>query len=421
LSELIKISNSLAVYLTIFLACLVAAYLLYHRDKRKIEEQKRDLQFLFNIAQAIGSNLDLKLLIAEAAQYLLPLVGGDRYALLLPDDKGNFKLKFGQSFDSIDGLDEMIAMVSSHGEIAAGRKVIALPLAAKGMTAGVLLIGSPEQVAFGGREKSLLTAAADQLAVAVENVGLYEKEKQALARLIELDRLKNEFISLVSHELRTPVASADGYVSLFLAGVTGTVSDDQKKYLTIIRDNNQRLLALINRLLDFSSMETGRFSVKKELISINDMVGLAVKEVQAGLDLKRAKLTVSLEAKEPNFMGDEEKIREVLVNLLDNSLKFSSDAAPEIRLSTRNREGQIEVRVADNGIGIAGEYLEAIFSEFYQIEPALTRQTGGVGLGLAIAREIINKHHGRIWAESEGLGKGARIIFELPAAERVQQ
>jgi signal transduction histidine kinase len=398
----------------------MVAYVLYRRDKNKIEEQKRDLQLLFNLARAIGTHLDLRLLIADAVTYLLPLVRGDRYALLLPDAKGSYALSFGQGLESLEGLRELAAFASKNDEVISDKNVVALPLAAKGITAGILLLGSPEAIVLDGREKSLLAAAADQLAVAVENVGIYEKEKQALARLTELDRLKNEFISMVSHELRTPVASADGYVSLFLAGVTGTISEDQKKYLTIIKDNNQRLLALINRLLDFSSMETGRFSIKKELISINEIIGQARQEVQAGLDLKRAKLTVSLEAREPNFMGDAEKMREVLVNLIDNALKFTADAAPEIKIAAANKGSLVEVCVEDNGRGIEKEYLESIFNEFYQVEPAMTRQTGGVGLGLAIVREIINKHHGRIWAESEGKGKGAQFIFELPAAERVR-
>jgi signal transduction histidine kinase len=407
--------------LTIFLACLLVAWALFRRDKNMIEEQKHDLRLLFDLSQAIGSHLDLKLLIADAARYLLPLIRGDRYALLLPDEKRVYVLNFGQGIETIEGLGDLVAQASRNQEIVCGRNIIALPLAAKALTVGILLIGSREEIVFGGREKSLLAAAADQLAIAVENVGIYEKEKQAVARLTELDRLKNEFISMVSHELRTPVASADGYVSLFLAGVTGTISDDQKNYLTIIKDNHQRLLSLINRLLDFSSMETGRFSIKKELISINDVIGQAVKESRSGLDLKQAKLNVSLEAGEPNFMGDGEKMREVLVDLIDNALKFCAEAAPAIEITTRNKDRLIEIRVEDNGLGIEKEYLEAIFNEFYQIAPAMTRKAGGAGLGLAIVREIINKHHGRIWAESEGLDKGAQIIFELPAAERVTQ
>lgn len=421
-SGLVNISSGIAIYLVIFLACLLTAWAIYKRDKKKIEEQTQDLQLLFSISKAIGGSLDLNLLIASAGQCLLPLVRGDRYALLIPSDKGVYSLSVSQGIDSIEGLDDLILKASKNDEIISLKNFVALPLAAKGNILGILLLGGTGEIkAISGREKSLLAAAADQLAIAVENAGSYEKEKQALARLTELDRLKNEFISMVSHELRTPVASADGYVSLFLAGVTGPVSDDQKKYLTIIKDNNQRLLSLINRLLDFSSIETGRFSIQKELISINDVVSEVVQAVQPRLAGKKANLSLKLDAKETNFMGDREKMAAVLIDLIDNALKFSSGTAPEIKIITDNKGDLIEVRVEDNGIGIAKEHLDAIFNEFYQIEATMTRQAGGVGLGLAIVKEIIAKHHGKIWAESEGLGQGAKIIINLPIAEKVKQ
>jgi len=225
---------------------------------------------------------------------------------------------------------------------------------------------------------------------------------------------------MVSHELRTPVTSADGYVSLFLAGVTGALTEDQKKYLTIVRENNQRLLTLINRLLDFSLIETGRFSIQRELISLHDVITATVELLRPQLDKKQAVVKVKLQAKNVNFMGDREKMGEALINLLENALKFSrEDRPPEIEVRTRDAENFIEVTVADNGIGIGQEYLEKIFNKFYQIEDALTRKAGGVGLGLALVKEIIGNHHGRVWAESAGPGQGARFIFMVPVAEKV--
>jgi signal transduction histidine kinase len=416
------IINNLASYLVIFLACLLAAWAIYNRDKKKIEEQTRDLQLLFNIARAIGSSLDLKLLIANTVKLLLPLVGGDRFALLTANDKGVYSASVNQGLASIEGLDDLIAKASANDEIVNAKNIVALPLAAKGKTVGILLLGGSREIRFSGRrEKNLLSAAADQLAIAVENAAVYEKEKQAVARLTELDHLKNEFISMVSHELRTPVAAADGYVSLFLAGVTGPVSDEQKKYLTIIKDNDQRLLSLIDRLLDFSSMETGSFKIKKELISINEIVSEVEKSVAPRLAGKQARLRLELNAQKVNFMGDRDKMCAVLVDLIDNALKFSSAAAPEIRIVTANKGGLIEVSVADNGIGLAKEHLGAIFNEFYQVEATMTRKTGGVGLGLAIVKEIIAQHHGKIWAESAGKGKGTKIIIDLPSAEKVKR
>ena len=411
--------NNLAVYLLIFLACLLASWMIYNRDKKKIEEQTRDLQLMFNIARAIGSSLELKLLVANAARILLPLIGGDRFALLMPDGKGGYTVNASVGWERIEGLSELAAGTTGDKIVVRGDQVV-LPLPAKGKISGILLLGADNQLALNGRVKNLLSAAADQLAIAVENAGLYEREKQAVTRLTELDRLRSEFISMVSHELRTPIAAADGYVSLFLAGVTGPVSDDQKKYLAIIKDNNQRLLSLIDRLLDFSGIETGRFAIKRELISINEIIAEAEKLARPRLDARGARLNLELNAVRVNFMGDRERMLEVFEKLIDNALKFSGGARPEIGIATRDQGQAIEVSVADNGSGIEPEHLEAIFNEFYQVDATLTREAGGVGLGLTIVREIINKHHGRIWAESAGKGKGARFVFDLPAAEKVR-
>jgi signal transduction histidine kinase len=378
---------------------------------------------------------------------LLPILKADLYALLVPDEKGLFYARICHACEK----EKIRGVAVEHGKGLLGealkdnrilftenlasdprcqeaiykslpaKTLMVAPLHAKGKTMGMLMIGTQAQHRYSEeREVSLLATIADQLAVAMENIGVYEKEKEAVARLTELDRLKNEFISMVSHELRTPVTSADGYVSLFLSGVTGPVTEDQKKFLTIVKENNQRLLTLINRLLDFSRIETGRFTIKRELISINQIIHAVEQIVKPQLEKKEAALKLQLEAKNVNFMGDREKMEEVFFNLIENALKFSKDdGKPVIEIRTRDVENIIEVTVADNGIGIGKEYLYKIFNKFYQVEDTMTRKVGGVGLGLAIVKEIIGNHHGKIWAESEGKGAGARFIFTLPLAEKI--
>jgi len=231
--------------------------------------------------------------------------------------------------------------------------------------------------------------------------------------------MKNEFISMVSHELRTPITSIDGYVSLFLAGALGPLSEDQKKQLGIIRENDQRLLGLINRLLDFSSMEMGRFSIKRELVSIHAVIQSAVETLKPQIEKKKAGVNLKLSAQNMNFMGDRDKTGEVIINLIENALKFGKEGEPlMIEIITRDADNFIQVEVADNGLGIEREHLEKIFNKFYQVEETLTRRAGGVGLGLAIVKEIVGNHQGKIWAESEGKGKGSRFIFTLPVAEK---
>jgi signal transduction histidine kinase/HAMP domain-containing protein len=384
----------------------------------KVRERTEDLRILFDVSKAIGSSLDLELLIGRALSQLLPLLQAENFSVLIPDEKGVYQPRISHGLENLPLA--LIPSVAGKNEISLVPSAAIVPLRAKGKTMGILVVGSANAAHYSQeRELNLLTTIADQLAIAIENVGIYEKEKEAVARLTELDRLKNEFISMVSHELRTPVTSADGYVSLFLTGVTGSVTEDQKKYLTIIKENNQRLLALINRLLDFSRIETGRFSVKRELISINEVVQAAAQAMKLQLERKHATLKLKLDAQNINFMGDKEKMAEVFVNLIENALKFSREDVPGlIEVSTRDAQDFIEVAVSDNGMGIESQYLEKIFNKFYQIEDTLTRKAGGVGLGLALVKEIIGNHHGKVWAQSVGKDRGARFIFTIPVAEK---
>jgi len=404
-----------------------------HELEVKVAERTEDLHTLYNVSKAIGSSLDLELLISRAIDQLIPTMKADFYVVLVPDEKNKLvpRISRGLELKAVEekGLlgealkkNEIVFSENLSGEPSWGMKtMVVAPLRAKGKTMGVLLMGTRGAHTYSKeREINLLATLSDQLAIAIENVGIYEKEKEAVARLTELDRLKNEFISMVSHELRTPITSVDGYISLFLTGAAGPVTEDQKSYLTIVRENDQRLLTLINRLLDFSRIETGRFSIKRELISMQEIIREVVESMKPQLEKKKTKIKLELAAKHANFMGDREKMGEVFINLIENALKFSKEeGSPEIEIKTKDDEDFIRVEVADNGIGIEKEYLEKIFNKFYQIEDTMTRKVGGVGLGLAIVKEIIGNHHGRIWAESPGKGKGASFIFNIPIAEKV--
>jgi len=371
----------------------------------KVKERTEDLRILYDVAKAVGSSLDLELLVRRAIERLLPVLQAEAYALLFFDEQGGFevRLAFNCQPEDFKGKEAPVGWT-------------AVPLQTKGQTRGVLML---KIATLDERKSNLLATISEQLGVALENVLVYEKEKEAVARLTELDRLKNEFISMVSHELRTPVTSADGYVSLFLTGVLGSLTEDQKNYLKIVRENNQRLLALINRLLDFSQIESGRFSIKRELISMHEVIAAAVAQMKPQLEKKQAELNLKLEARHDNFMGDFEKMIEVFNNLIENALKFSKEEEkPKIEIVTRDAEDFLEVSVADNGIGIEKEYFDKIFNKFFQIEDTMTRKVGGVGLGLAVVKEIVGYHQGRIWVESEGKGKGSRFVFLIPVAEK---
>jgi len=237
--------------------------------------------------------------------------------------------------------------------------------------------------------------------------------RDAMERLLELDKLKTQFISMVSHELRTPLTSINGFTTQFIEGKTGPMSEVQMKFLAIMKDSEKRLLGLIDGLLDFANMERGKFSVEKSPQEIDPIINDTVAGARGTLEGKGAILTVTTNAPGGKFMGDSNRTRQVLLNLFDNAAKFSTEK-PVIEVSSRIEGGNILVSVKDNGIGIAKDQTDKIFERFYQIDTSYTRKFGGVGLGLSIAKEIVEAHGGRIWAESEGPGTGTTFYFTLP-------
>ncbi|MCU0640832.1 MAG: ATP-binding protein [Candidatus Margulisbacteria bacterium] len=351
----------------------------------KVRERTAELKILFEVARAAGSSLDLELLISRT----MDILGVQHYALVSPD--GQVRCQRGSEADRQNALR--------------------LPLKVKGADAGTLVLAAGRELA---EKKALLSAVVEQLAVAIENVGVYEKEKAAVGRLTELDRLKDEFISMVSHELRTPVIPIKGYVPLLNGGLLGPVTDKQKEAVAAIGNNAERLLSLLDSLFDFAKFESGRAQVKRELFSLHDTIKAAAADAPGDI-----KLQLALQARNPGVMGDREKIASLFRLLLDNAYKFRRDGEQlKISITTTDQDKFILVAVRDNGIGLAKENLEKIFNKFYQVENTYTRKVGGVGLGLALAKEIVGHHDGKIWAESEGEGKGSTFFFTLPAAEQ---
>jgi signal transduction histidine kinase len=238
--------------------------------------------------------------------------------------------------------------------------------------------------------------------------------KEDMVKLEAVDRMKTEFMSMVSHELRTPLTPIRGYLSLLLDDKIGPLSDEQRKTLNIIIKQSNHLQELIESLLDLSRLELGKpIPIVKEPLSIKETFDDIIDSVRLQLDTRELKLEVEAGGDLPAIVADRVKLKRILSNLISNSLKFTPRGG-EIRLSVRPKPGGIRIEVADNGIGIQSDLLEKVFERFYQIESAYTRETGGIGMGLTIARELVEMHGGRLWAESPGLGKGSIFIVELP-------
>ncbi len=229
---------------------------------------------------------------------------------------------------------------------------------------------------------------------------------------IRLARLKNDFIATVTHELKTPLASSRVLLDTLLAG---SLADPrlEREYLELIATENTRLCRLIDNFLTFSRMERGRQAFDLQPLQPSEVVHAAVKVMRDRLDAAHADLQVSLHASLPAVRADRDALVTVLVNLLDNALKYTPPPR-RIALRASAANGTLRLEVEDNGIGIPRRAQRRIFERFYQVDRSLSRETGGCGLGLSIVRFIVDAHHGTVGLDSES-GRGSRFTVTLPA------
>jgi PAS domain S-box-containing protein len=232
----------------------------------------------------------------------------------------------------------------------------------------------------------------------------------------ELERLKGEFLSTVSHELRTPLTSIKGALGLIRAGTAGTVSADMRELLDIAVLNTDRLIRVINNILDIFQLERGQARVRPVTMLLSQSVERAVGAVAAQAEHGGIAVEIRLPENLPAVRGDPTRVEQVLVNLLSNAIKFSP-RGQKVIVSARAEDEAVCISVQDFGHGIGKEFRERLFRKFEHAEDALTRESQGAGLGLAICRHIVDQHGGRIWVESEE-GRGSTFHFTVPVADR---
>jgi two-component system sensor histidine kinase GlrK len=231
-------------------------------------------------------------------------------------------------------------------------------------------------------------------------------------KLHELDRMKADFFSSMSHELRTPLTSIKEGTGLLLEGVGGETTEKQRKLLGILAEESNRLISVVNSLLDLSKMEAGMMAYDFEVTQIDALIKRAIAEIVPLVESKKIVLESALDAALPPVRVDTERILQVLRNLIGNAVKFTPRGG-RVRVAARAAVGGLEVSVKDSGPGIPAENLTSIFEKFNQGNRQTPYARQGTGLGLAIAKTIITSHSGRIWAESEQ-GDGSTFIFVLP-------
>jgi signal transduction histidine kinase len=292
------------------------------------------------------------------------------------------------------------------------RSVLLIPLRAENRVIGVIRIGKHQANYYTKDHMRLATLIAHQAAVIIENAQLYESLRDTKTELENLNRIKNEFISIVSHELRTPITAIKGFVKVILHGDTGKLNPQQEKFLKIVDQSIDRLTLLIAEFLDISRIESGQMNMSLGEVDPKQLVETAVEKFKAEGERKNIKITVKLPDKLPAVNADKERLAQVFDNLISNSVKFTPSGG-EITVSAEDKGDYALFKVADNGIGIAAKDHKKIFDKFFQVDSGPARSMPGAGLGLAIAKSIVEMHGGQLWVESE-LGKGAAFLFVVP-------
>jgi signal transduction histidine kinase/DNA-binding response OmpR family regulator len=233
-----------------------------------------------------------------------------------------------------------------------------------------------------------------------------------ITKEVEADRAKSEFVSTVSHELRTPMTAIKGYTDLLHAGAAGPVTPEQQRFLSTIKNNTDRLTALINDLLDISRMETGRVRFEPRPVQIGEVIADVVNALAGQAEEKHLGLTYEVAAGLPDVMGDRDRLNQVLTNLVGNSIRYTPENG-QVDVRAYLVERAVRVDVQDTGIGIAPEDMGHIFDRFYRADHPLVQETRGTGLGLSIVKMFVEMHGGRIWVESAP-DKGSTFTFILP-------
>jgi signal transduction histidine kinase len=276
----------------------------------------------------------------------------------------------------------------------------------------------------GKGELSQLAGAFDQMAESLERAHKrrlleeelrrknYQLEQQNLA-IQEANRLKTEFVSMVSHELRTPLTSIQGYAELLLEDKR--IDEAQRESLTSVKKNSDRLLGLINDLLDLSRMEAGRLDLHRTSLDLARLIPEVAGSLRPLIEAKRQQLRIDLGDALPPVWADADRVTQILTNLISNAHKYTL-AEGSITVAARRDDGFVRVDISDTGIGLSPEDQARLFTKYFRAHDRSPQAAGGTGLGLVITRLLVELHGGRITVSSAP-GRGSTFSFSLPAME----
>jgi K+-sensing histidine kinase KdpD len=415
---------------------------LYQETQRSL----REMTTLFNFAHHLSTHLHMEALLQTVVTALQEVLGcsGVTIALLDQDSQAlEIKAAAGLTEEwreqarlrADEGIMQQVAATGQPVYVpdvhqAAGislfdhnfHSLLLVPLISKNQVIGILSIDHQEPNAFDADDERLVTIAAAQAAVAIENARLYKDLQaratslaQAYEELKEVDRLKDELVQNVSHELRTPLTFVRGYVDLLLHGDMGPLNQRQHQALDIVSQKTAAVSHLVDNIMLLQRLEYS--ALQFALTDVSTVASEVVSKAQA--EAERQGVTLFLKtAQLPLILTDPERIRLVFQHLVENAIKFSPNGGT-VQVQLEERTDCLQVCVSDQGIGISRDQMQRIFERFYQIDSSAARRFEGTGLGLSIVKRIVEAHDGKIWVKSR-LRKGSSFFFTLPKSHRRQ-
>jgi signal transduction histidine kinase len=440
------------------------------REKYRIayeaaEARNRELDRLTSLASTLLAGTDLQVLFKEIAQAAADLLQAEAATITLVVEEGRF-LRVVAATGELEGANGALMPVDrslsgwvvtneqplTSDDMDADPRSFTIPEIQRPLkTAAIIPLRSSEVVigtvsvhnrldgrSFGPHDLQLLRTLAEQAVIGLDRAHVLEEsrknERALAAKNTELQRatqLKNEFLANMSHELRTPLNSIIGFSDLILSGAVGETNEQQEDFLSAILRNGRHLLGLINSVLDLSKIEAGRMTLELVPTDLRDAITHAVTDTTSLRTAKEQTCTVQMEDMPLNVLGDAQRVRQILFNLLSNASKFTPEKG-EISLSavrTRaplpapsERTGEqaklvsrdaVWIAVVDSGVGVKQEDMPKLFQEFSQVDTSASRRAQGTGLGLALSKKFVEMHGGTIGAESI-YGKGSTFWFILP-------
>ncbi|MCP4129659.1 MAG: AAA family ATPase [bacterium] len=416
--------------------------------------EELDYTTIMKASQVLSGEIVLSKLLAKLMSISIENAGAEKAYLLLKENNELFVKAEGKTMNEEVSVLESISM-ESHGELpvsiinyvvrmqetlllndAAGesifitdpfvlenkpKSILCIPIIHRGELTGILYLKNDLSTgAFTPERQKVLQVIANQAAISIENARLYKDMEENNKRLQELDTLKDEFLANTSHELKTPLNGIIGLADSMI----GTEKDAEPKIardnLSLIVSSGKRLSNLINDILDFSKLRNNDIRLNVKAVDIRSLVDVVLELSTPLLGGKNLKLVNAIDPEMPPAKADENRIEQVLFNIVGNAIKFTESGTITVKAAFERtgggKAGEIKITVSDTGIGIPVEKQQGIFQSFEQADGSLSREYGGTGLGLSIVKQLVELHGGSIRVESKE-GKGSDFIFTLPAGE----